>query len=320
VKGISTRKTRLGWTVIRIHYSADPDKDPETPVGAAWLEHAQQGMSKARWRKEFEIDYEALGGQLVFPNFEETIHVTKPQFPLEPATSTIYLAADPHPRTPHAFLWLAAFKSGELAVVWSHWREEYKKQLVSEYAAMLHKIDRSPLGLKPHRRIMDVAGKSFNVDEERDIFKGYRDAKLTVEEQGKVTEKRIPVIFHPAKKDIGYVGLDLINEEFKPVPFAIADKIENRPRLTIWSGCGDNDELVYQLKSMRFREHRGNITDKDAPEEPQEKRSHLIACLKYIMLEKPRYIEPRTADLEEKKDLNTVIASPQQRSFHRGHT
>ena len=39
-----------------------------------------------------------------------------------------------------------------------------------------------------------------------------------------------------------------------------------RPRLTITEG---NDELIWQIKHLRFSEWRGNVTDKDPPEKPR---------------------------------------------------
>jgi RHS repeat-associated protein len=62
-KGISTRTTSLGFHVLRLHYSSDRDKDPATEAGRLWMEQAKAGMSDARWRKEYEIDYGALSGQ-----------------------------------------------------------------------------------------------------------------------------------------------------------------------------------------------------------------------------------------------------------------
>ena len=313
MKGLATRTTKLGFHILRLHYSCDPDKDPDTPAGKKWYAEARRGMSDARFRQEYELDYGALGGQRVFPDFEETLHVVEPRFPINSDAMTVWLACDPHPRTAHAFLWAAVGKDGDIAVVWSSWRENAEKKLISEYAEMLHKADCHPFKLKPYRRIMDVAGKSFNADEERDIFQAYRDAKMRVEEGGKVVDKRIQVIFQPAKKDIGHVGLELINQALKPEPFVVGDNVVSRPRLTIWAKCGDNDELIYQLKSLRYREWRGNVTDKDAPEEPQDKRRHLVDCLKYIMLDRPRFVDRQSSEQEEQFNPNTVIAIGRRR-------
>jgi hypothetical protein len=93
-RGISTRTTSLGFHVMRLHYAADPDKDPDTEAGRRWLEQAKAGMSDARWKKEFEIDYGALSGQLVFPGFDPGIHVVD-CFKIDPNQWTIYMACEP---------------------------------------------------------------------------------------------------------------------------------------------------------------------------------------------------------------------------------
>jgi hypothetical protein len=304
MKGISTRVTKLGFHILRLHYSADPEKDPATPNGKKWYEEARKGMSEARFRQEMELDYGALGGQLVFPNFDESIHVVEPRLPVEKTLvdATIWMACDPHPRTPHAFLWLAVNREGEMAVVWSDWQEKGNLLLVSEYAEWLTK--KMEPEFKPHRRLMDVAGKSFNAAEDTDYFAAYRDAR---DENG----NRCGVMFQPAKKNRNYNGYDLIQEAFRPVPFVVNGKTERRPKLVIWQDCGDNDELVYQLKTLRFREWKGTVDDKDAPEEPQEKRRHLIDCLSYILLDKPRFIEKRWPAQQE-EDEYVVRATPRR--------
>lgn len=278
MKGLSIRTTSLGFQVLRLHYSCDPEKDPTTEQGKRWYEEARRGMADARFRQEYELDYGALSGQLVFPTFEETIHVVPDQVRIDPKCSTVWMACDPHPRTAHAFLWLAVNKEGEMAVAWSWWpqeRHERESLVVKNYAEGLRDVDESPLGLKPYYCLMDVAGRSFNATEEKNYFDVYRN-------EG--------VYFYPAKRNRDLSGYDLINEALKPRPYTLGDVTEERPQLTIWKGCGDNDVLVHQLKSLRYKEWKGNVTDKDAPEEPQQKERHLIDCLSYILLEEPTFV------------------------------
>jgi hypothetical protein len=58
-------------------------------------------------------------------------------------------------------------------------------------------------------------------------------------------------------------------------------------------GCGDNDLLVEQLRSLRFREFKGAVTDRDPPSDPIDKDRHLIDCLSYILLDDPQFIDQR---------------------------
>jgi hypothetical protein len=278
MKGCSTR-TVNGWTVNRVHYSADPEKDPATEAGKKWVEDAQRGVRKRDWRQEYEIDYRARSGQPVFPEIDENIHKIKP-FILAPGAWTVYLGADPHPRTAHAFVWLAINKFGEKVVPWSWWPQEQNDELeglgkprltVADYAKRLKLVDKSGLNLEPWRSVMDQAGKIFNASEGVDYFQKYREEN---------------VYFEPAKKNRDLSGYDSISEALKLEKFEDGEY----PGLTIMEGCGDNDELFRQLRDLRFREWRGIVTDKDAPEEVEQKKRHLVDCLSYILLDGPEFV------------------------------
>lgn len=54
------------FTVLRVHYSSDPDKN--TPE---WKEIASRGMPPLGWLREYEIDYESYEGKVFFPEFNE---------------------------------------------------------------------------------------------------------------------------------------------------------------------------------------------------------------------------------------------------------
>lgn len=75
MKGLVTRKTQSGYMVARVHYSADPDKDPETEQGRAWLGREIQGymggMKSPKWQREMEINFRAAAGRKVFEGLEE---------------------------------------------------------------------------------------------------------------------------------------------------------------------------------------------------------------------------------------------------------
>src|SRR5258708_37723757 len=57
-KGVSARVTRTGNLVMRIHYSADPDR------GAEWAKSERRKYSsQGAWDREQEIIHEAGGGE-----------------------------------------------------------------------------------------------------------------------------------------------------------------------------------------------------------------------------------------------------------------
>ena len=54
------------FTVARVHYSLDPDKN--TPE---WLAEVKRGMPENGFRREYEIDYSFYAGKPFFPEFNE---------------------------------------------------------------------------------------------------------------------------------------------------------------------------------------------------------------------------------------------------------
>jgi hypothetical protein len=72
-------------TVMSLHYSAIPDRDPETEKGAAWYAKENGGYSsQSMWKKEQEMDAYATGGEAVFgavlgnPRLYELVVISDP--------------------------------------------------------------------------------------------------------------------------------------------------------------------------------------------------------------------------------------------------
>ena len=74
IPGLAERLTTAGIPVLSVHYAADAKKRPGTVEGDAWLHEATQGYpggtASPRWRKEMELDYGALAGTRLIPNWE----------------------------------------------------------------------------------------------------------------------------------------------------------------------------------------------------------------------------------------------------------
>jgi hypothetical protein len=69
IPGMRGWRTSEGWTVLRLHYSADPER-----VTDRWLQEAVQGyrggFEGRDWRREMEIDFSAYKGDPVYPLFD----------------------------------------------------------------------------------------------------------------------------------------------------------------------------------------------------------------------------------------------------------
>jgi hypothetical protein len=72
MQGITESKTDQGIHILRIHYTADPDKrSPE------WVAEQKRGMTAAAWAREMEIDFHVFPGKPWFPEFDYERHVSK---------------------------------------------------------------------------------------------------------------------------------------------------------------------------------------------------------------------------------------------------
>src|SRR3990167_2365780 len=77
----------LGFTAVRIHYSADPEKNPQSddPAQAARAEHWLEAQRRAYpdpndFAREMEINWSAGYGARVFPQFTDTHHAVGQTF------------------------------------------------------------------------------------------------------------------------------------------------------------------------------------------------------------------------------------------------
>jgi hypothetical protein len=85
IRGVTIRRKKKGLTVMSIHYSSIPDRDPETEKGKKWYERERgRYSSNAMWRKEQEIDAYATGGEAVFgkilSDYYSTVVISDPNF------------------------------------------------------------------------------------------------------------------------------------------------------------------------------------------------------------------------------------------------
>lgn len=73
MRGVSTFTSLSGVAGLRIHYSADPHKDPRTAEGQAWKDRQlgsgayQGGEAGWRWQQHMEINPKSRSGEIVLP-------------------------------------------------------------------------------------------------------------------------------------------------------------------------------------------------------------------------------------------------------------
>ena len=107
------------FNILMLHYTADPEKDPERDW-KEWYEKERSWTPKAKWDKEYEIDFTTTAGKLVywkeFCDFDESVN---------------YI--DSFDVQWELILWLDFWQSNPTAAyVWCY-TDEWKLYIIDEY-------------------------------------------------------------------------------------------------------------------------------------------------------------------------------------------
>lgn len=68
--GLSIQGMENGFQIVRLHYTADPDKTPE------WAETMRKGYVSDIWNQEMELDFTKATGKRVYPEFKSELHIS----------------------------------------------------------------------------------------------------------------------------------------------------------------------------------------------------------------------------------------------------
>lgn len=289
IPGCSMRRTEQGHAVIRLHYSADPEMR-----GERLEKEKAKYTSQTKWNQEMEIDWKAKSGALVYPEFSEAIHVI-PHSEI-PLYGTLFMGIDPHPRTPHAFLWILIDEWSDWYVYRELWpsivsgssrrlkdSDEDNHFSIRDYAQSIAALEgnsldimrrgedreygifrKGPNGEKVLLRLMDQAGKAFRASDEASLLETYarRYSKYGIR------------CLDPRKSH--GVGEDAVHNLLAPRRHDLKGKW---PRLHISANCR---ELIWEMRNYRYQVMKTESLEKDLKQDPIEARSHLVDILRYI--------------------------------------
>lgn len=244
--------------MIQVHYTADPEKDPSTPEGTKWYENARRGMPEAFWRKEYEIDWFALSGELVYPQFRQDLHIIQP-FPI-PSDWPRYMAIDPGLRNPTAGLWVAVDPDDTLYVYDEYYVSE---KIIKEHAEA---ILRREQGQKIYLRLIDPSSSGRN---------------FITKTSNRDEYARYGIHCVPARNDL-QIGMDRVAKLLTPGEKTGAPGIFFFSTLT---------HTLEEIRNYRWQEIYGSRQN-DPPEKPVKRSDHLMDCLRYIAMAEPVYIMP----------------------------
>jgi hypothetical protein len=259
------------------------------------------------WDQEMEIQYDAMQGQRVYPEFSELLHVV-PHCTL-PYKMCRYMAIDPHPRTPHAFLWVGVDAYSDMYVYRELWpsvacgrseslrdNERENSYTIREYAETVawsegnslewrnaetddeYAIYRQSKGPGTHGediliRYMDQAGKGFraSADGAPEEFYSTRYSRFGI-------ACADPYKSHASGED-AIRNLLVVRKH---------DRFGTWPRLHISNRC---PETILEFQRYRYKTMRRPNDERELHQEGIESRCHMLDLLRYIAVSKPYWSE-----------------------------
>lgn len=295
-KGMMMRRTVAGLPVVRLHYSALPFATTE------WAERERaKYTSQSYWDLEMEIKYDAMSGQRVYPEFDPVVHVIPDEE--VPRRGCRYMSIDPHPRTPHAMLWLLIDKFSDWYIYRELWpstvygeprnikdSESDNQFTIREYAETIAFLEGNKVEWKNaeeddeygiYRRVggeriidrfMDQAGKGFMASGESQVEETYasRYDRFGIQCSD-------PYKIHKSGEDAIHALLKLRRHDLRGL----------WPRLHVAASCR---ELSLELQKYRYKMTRASADDKELKQEGVEARSHQIDNLRYLATANISYI------------------------------
>lgn len=316
--GITEWDNPNGIHIFRLHYSADPDKgagdkvfvESENLWLSPWAKAQYDGMtSKASYRQEYEIDFAAKSGALLYPFSDEA--TIEPLAAL-PAEGTNYYFLDPHPRVPHAHLWIRVDRWGDAWAYRELWPSKiYGKQgnspeddnryRIRDYVETIKYLEE---GETIFRRVIDYAARGFYAEDKNEEQKTIQQR---YEEISREADIDYPLNFDDAIKD-HEAGLEAVQDWLKPRDVEMPDgTFKPKSRLhIIKETC---PELIWQLHNNRFEQLTPVMAERrDPSSKPVQKRNHLTDLLRYACLCGLQYVAPPKKQKSTWKPINKGIA------------
>lgn len=276
--GLEERITTGGISVLTLHYAADPEKRPGTPAGDVWLRKATQGypggIASPRWQKEMEIRYGALGGQALFPRWEEwriNGHIVVAHVAL--SGCTLYGSYDHGWRHNACYLVHAMDRDGHATTVWECRAAQvpvsaWAKIIQGKSARLVdgREFPGNPYAGKEVWRVADPSiwneGNAQSSGVNKSTWELFRDAG---------------VIFRKGERGGDTTAAEYLLGYWWEDPMA--------PRYRIVESCVG---LIEEIGRQRFREISAAVAlHKAAPEELVDKDNDAFDALKYFLLKFP---------------------------------
>lgn len=264
VKGVTEWQNRNNnFYVCRIHYSADPNKDPDNAVGRQWMEEEKKKYPDEReWLQEYEIDAAALADSLIY-KFNPSIHIIKQSVEdVLQMEGTIYHTLDPGIDDPTAGLWAKVLRSGDIIVFYEYY---VRNKAIPEHCIALGELEKY-LDIKPVVSRIDPAAT-------KRMFTG----TTVKQEYASDSNKPYQRYYIPANNDLE-AGIDVVRTYMANAERGIS------PAVYFTGNLGN-----------LFREMRRYVIGNN--DKPKDKNNHALDCLRYLLMSAPCFIDPNARDI-----------------------
>jgi len=278
LKGLKKTKNASGHSVLWLHYSADPSKDPDTEDGKAWVEAEEKkyygGRSGLKWRAEMEMDFNAGLGELVFPTLieiEDKVFIDP--FDIDDSF-TLYGGMDWGTRNPVSFHVYAEDQNKNFYSIWEYYAQRALIGDVAQAIRMCPYYDRLQwIACDPTMFSQTIVAK---------------DGFTSVTEM--ITDHDVVGNFTVDKLMPGHGRSDQSMIEKMKVLWNM-----DNPGMKIFKTCPNQIQEIRNLKYPERQEHR-NETEKIL-----DKNNHAWDDMKYFLLSHPYAIKT-----EQKPKFGTV--------------
>jgi hypothetical protein len=255
MQGIETYNTKESFRVVKVHYTADPDKSTEQAISEL-LKGYPGGRTGPAWRKEMEIDFTAYSGQLLCYNIiQEYRHKIIMERPIQ-AHFNKYGSLDWGRNNPASF---HTYIVEDKKHIHSGYEIYGNGMSVADFATL---IKASPF----YKELCWISADPSIWNKTQETKQGIRSLADLFQDEG------ISLVRGKSRDDT-YAINELLDRWYK--------LDEKEPRYTISPRC---PKQIWELERLRYKELSTAMVDKANPEEQLvDKDNHAWDDFKYFV-------------------------------------
>jgi len=270
------------FNVIMLHYTADPEKDP-LRYGKEWYTKEQEGVPRAQWNKEYEIDFATKSGELIYGpkycDFDPKVHFID-SFSWDSNCQQL-ISLDFGQRHPTAALIGVWTSSNVLYIVDEYWKPAIpsvsSREMFDKFESYIGNLE--GLTIRQKRVLVN------NVFSIRVIDPKTTSKNRTTIKQGEEIVYSVKEEFYDNGWDFDLAinnvdsGITRVREYFQ---------IDNRGNSHLYILKNKCPNLCRELENYRYQEYTEvQLKTRSVSEKPVEKNDDTCDALRYMIMTRP---------------------------------